>query len=166
MWSDRAAPEVLRGFVASLGSAVPSSALPSTLIRTELRGSPTVEQVGQVSNAEPGFALLNSSWPDRDEPRPCVFRNPIASVTYWDGEAVVRGPNGTVKLAGQGFDILEAMLQVWQGSPAVLVGFLSYELAGEVEDLGDSQPRRDFHFPKFHFGLFDAALALEDNQWR
>jgi para-aminobenzoate synthetase component 1 len=51
------------------------------------------------------------------------------------------------------------MLEAWRGAPnAILVGFLSYELAGELEDLGPL-PSSDFSFPKFYFGLFRSGAV-------
>jgi para-aminobenzoate synthetase component 1 len=58
------------------------------------------------------------------------------------------------------------MLEAWRGpSEAILAGFLSYDLATEIEDLGPVPPP-DFTFPQFYFALYDSAFTLEDHQWR
>jgi para-aminobenzoate synthetase component 1 len=57
------------------------------------------------------------------------------------------------------------MLQAWRGpGGALLAGFISYDLASEIEHL-EPLPPEDFSFPKFYFGLFDSALLFEDNGW-
>jgi para-aminobenzoate synthetase component 1 len=57
------------------------------------------------------------------------------------------------------------MLEAWRGpAEALLAGFISYDLATEIEDLGPIPPE-DFIFPKFYFGLFDSALIFEDQSW-
>jgi len=58
------------------------------------------------------------------------------------------------------------MLEAWRGpSDALLAGFLSYDLAAEIEDLGPIPPP-DFTFPQFYFALYDSALTFEKDQWR
>jgi para-aminobenzoate synthetase component I len=85
---------------------------------------------------------------------------PLATASYWGGYAVVSGPAGTIRVPGCGFEILEAMLQAWRRTPgAGLHGFLSYDLASEIEDLGPLPPET-FRFPKFHFGLYSGAGEL------
>ena len=52
------------------------------------------------------------------------------------------------------------MLEAWRGSAeVVLVGFLSYDLATEIEDLGPVPPP-DFTFPQFYFALYNSAATL------
>ena len=82
---------------------------------------------------------------------------PLATASYWGGYADVSGPAGEIRVSGCGFEILEAMLQAWRHMPgAGLHGFLSYDLASEIEDLGPLPPET-FGFPKFHFGLFNSV---------
>lgn len=93
-----------------------------------------------------GFAQLNGR----------VFKNPLATVSYSGGCGTVSGPGGTVQLPGRGFDVLHAVLEGWRDqSPATLVGFLSYDLSLELEQLGEA-PDADFDFPSLHFGLYAA----------
>src|SRR5215813_12665986 len=96
-----------------------------------------------------GFAIVG----------PYTLRDPLATVSYSNGFAEVAGPAGTIHIAGPAFDILEAVLEAWRDrADAVLAGFLSYELAAELEDLGPL-PRADFDFPQFFFGLYERAEA-------
>ena len=94
-----------------------------------------------------------------------IFHRPLATVSYAGGHGVITGPDGTVTLRAQGFELLDAMMDAWAGpSGALLTGFLSYDLAAEIEDLG-SLPPEAFSFPKFYFGLFDSALIPADDGW-
>ncbi len=98
--------------------------------------------------------------------RPLLLRNPLATITYCNGSAVVTAPGGTIEISAPAFDVLEALLEAWRGpSEAILAGFLSYDLAAEIEELGPI-PTPDFTFPQFYFALYDSALSLENNQWR
>jgi para-aminobenzoate synthetase component 1 len=110
-----------------------------------------------VPQALPGFLYFGNR----------TFSRPLATVSYWGAYATVSGPEGSTKLAASGFDLLQAMLEAWQGlSGAFLAGFISYDLAAGLEDLGPA-PGGSFEFPKFHFGLYDSvgeaaqALACE-----
>ncbi|MBV8843059.1 MAG: anthranilate synthase component I family protein, partial [Bryobacterales bacterium] len=125
MWSDRIPPERLRGLIEGLQSVLPAHG-----------GEPF-----QYS----GFALLG---------RNQLYQNPLATVSYWGGYAIASGSGGVRKLPACGFDLLQAMLDAWREyAGARLVGFLSYDLAAELEDIGPV-PAEAFHFPKFHFGLY------------
>ncbi len=90
-----------------------------------------------------------------------VFRNPLATVSYSGGHGIVSGPGGTVQLPGRAFDVLHAVLEAWRGqSNALLVGFVSYDLALEIEQLGPA-PLQDFNFPSLHFGLYDSSPRFQ-----
>jgi anthranilate/para-aminobenzoate synthase component I len=105
-----------------------------------------------VSDAS-GFRAESCAWLS------AFYNRPLMTVSYWGGYAIAAGPAGTIKVPGCGFEILEAMLESWRGrSDLVLVGFLSYDLASEIEDLGPAPPA-GFDFPKFHFGLYKAGQA-------
>src|SRR5215471_13183197 len=105
--------------------------------------------------AEQLESVLSGNAPARPAPEP------MATASYWGGYAVVSGPAGTIRVPGCGFEILEAMLQAWRHVPgALLYGFLSYDLAGEIEDLGPL-PAETFRFPKFHFGLYNSLARQE-----
>ena len=114
-----------------------------------------MEQLAELLRPERGFAWLNNH----------LLHAPLATISYSDGYGVISGPGGTARLAGRGFDTLEAMLEAWRGpAGAILAGFISYDLATEIEELGPIPPE-DFSFPKFYFGLFDSALIFEDQGW-
>lgn len=139
---------------------LPPPSATSSSARFDLRGKASLEQVEESLRFEPGFAHINGSGTSR-----YLLHAPLATVSYSDGYGAVSGPGGSVKFPGPGFDILHAMLEAWHGpSGALLAGFISYDLAAEIEDLGLAPPE-DFRFPKFYFGLFDSALVFEDNRW-
>ena len=150
MWSDRTPPERLRELVAKLHAVLPA---PSP------RDTPSIDQIEVPLPVTPGFATVTGT-------RPLLLHHPLATITYSSGSAVITGPGGTVEVSAPAFDVLDAMLEAWRGpSEAILVGFLSYDLATEIEELGPS-PLPDFTFPQFYFALYDSALALENHQWR
>ena len=160
MWSDSTPQERLRALATGLRSVLPSPSPKASSIRRTLHGRATVEQVAEALRAEPGFAWLNGG-----SRGPYLLHRPLAVVAYWGSYAVVSGPGGTARLSGSGFDILQAMLDAWGGpAGAILAGFLSYDLAAEIENLG-TLPPEDFRFPKFNFGLFDSAMTFEDERW-
>jgi len=150
MWSDRTPPERLRALVAKLHSALPAPSL---------RNKASIDQVEEFLHVAPGFTSVTGT-------RPLLLHNPLATITYSNGSAVITGPGGAVEVSAPAFDVVDAMLVAWSGpSEAILAGFLSYDLATEIEDLGPI-PSPDFTFPQFYFALYDSALALENNQWR
>jgi len=150
MWSDRTPPECLRALVAKLHSALPA---PGS------RRTSSIDHVEEPLRIAPGFASVTGT-------RPLLLHNPLATIAYSNGSAVIAGPGGTVEVSATAFDVLEAMLEAWRGpSEALLAGFLSYDLAAEIEDLGTT-PSPDFTFPQFYFALYDSAMTLENHQWR
>jgi para-aminobenzoate synthetase component 1 len=157
MWSDRTPPGQLRGLVTTLRSVLPAPSTAASSTKRDLRGTASVAQVAELLHAEPGFAWVGVA--------PFLLHNPVATVSYSGGCAVVAGPSGLVKIPGCGFDILAAVLDAWRGpSGALLAGFISYDLAAEIEHLGPTPPE-NFSFPAFYFGLFDSALVHEGNGW-
>jgi para-aminobenzoate synthetase component 1 len=159
MWSDGTTPERLRALTAALHSVLPAPAPRASTGRQGIAGSASVDQVADLLNRDPGFCWLNGSDGTR------LLAHPLATVSYFDGAAEVTGPGGTRHIEGRAFEILESMLEAWGGpSGAMLAGYLSYDLAAELEDLGES-PRSAFAFPAFWFGLFDSALSVEDGAW-
>lgn len=149
MWSDRTPPERLHALVAKLHSV---------LRPPSLRRRASTDQIDESLHPVPGFAYVTGT-------KPLLLNNPLATVTYSNGSAVITSDAGTVELSAPAFDVLEAMLEAWRGhSEAILAGFLSYDLATEIEDLGPI-PRPDFTFPQFYLALYDSALTLENHQW-
>jgi para-aminobenzoate synthetase component 1 len=116
--------------------------------------------VADLLHAEPGFA-----WLDGGGTRHVLLHRPLAGVSCDGQTASVTGPDGTVRLDARAIDVLDAMIEAWRGpADALLVGFLSYDVAGEIEELGE-QPPADFSFPTMHFGLYDSALVWEEGFW-
>jgi para-aminobenzoate synthetase component 1 len=164
MWSDRASPEQLRELVAALHSVVPAPSAGAASVTTAIDGNASVEQVAGLLRYEPGFATVNFTT-QNGITGTHLLQKPLATLSYSDGCASVEGPGGIVRVLGYGFDILHAALQAWHGpSGALLVGFLAYELAAEIEDLG-AVPPETFVFPQMHFALFDSALTFSDGGW-
>jgi len=150
MWSDRTPPERLRALVAKLHSVLPAPSF---------RGTASFDQVQEPLHLAPGFTSVTGT-------KPLLLHNPLATITYSNGSAVITGPVSNIEVSALAFDVLEAMLEAWRGpSEAILAGFLSYDLATEIEDLGPVPPP-DFTFPQFYFALYDSALTLENKQWR
>ncbi|HEY6340579.1 MAG TPA: anthranilate synthase component I family protein [Bryobacteraceae bacterium] len=141
MWSDRLPPEDLRLLVNQILSVVPPASIEQW------------ESPSPASQSEPGFAWFNG----------LPLSKPLAIATYSNGEGVVSGPKGSVRLHARGFDLLEALLTAWHGAPALLAGFLSYDLAAELEDLGPAPPE-SFQFPQLHFGLYKNAPAHQPEE--
>lgn len=157
MWSDRTPPERLRALVTGLRSVLPAPSPEASSTAQDLRGRASFEQLAELLHTKPSFTCLNRTY---------LLHAPLATVSYSGGSGVVSGPAGTVTLEAKGFELLEAMLAAWRGpSTAILAGFLAYDLAAEIEDLG-ALPREDFDVPKFYFGLFDSALVFNDTGWR
>jgi para-aminobenzoate synthetase component 1 len=63
---------------------------------------------------------------------------------------VISTPNSKIELEGRGFDILEAFYSACRGQQGRLQGFLSYDLAAELEDIGPLPPD-DSIFPQLYF---------------
>lgn len=80
--------------------------------------------------------------------------------------ATVSGPEGRSSFGAGGFDLLEAALAAWAegGAGAMLVGFLGYELAGELEQL-PSPPPDDLGLPDLHLALYDSFLRWDGRAW-
>ena len=149
MWSDQTSPNRLRQLVKKLHSVLPPPGA---------RGPASIDRLDEPSQIGPGFAALTGT-------RPLLLHSPLATVTYSYGSAIVRGPGGILEISAPAFDVLDAMLEAWRGpSEAILAGFLSYELAAEIEDLHPI-PSPDFTFPQLYFALYDSALTLENDQW-
>jgi len=90
---------------------------------------------------------------------PSWLSDPLATVTYTDGCALVETGTGSTHIKARAFELLDAMLEAWREVPnAFLAGFLSYDLAAELEDLAPLPPET-FEFPKFHFALYNTESS-------
>ncbi len=87
-------------------------------------------------------------WSDR-QPVKLDIADP-RSISYRAGRAVIHTATGVVEAEGRGFDILEAFFR--SCPEGRLNGFLSYDLAAELEDIGPL-PTDDSQFPQIYFTL-------------
>jgi para-aminobenzoate synthetase component I len=91
-----------------------------------------------------------------------VYSRPLATLSTHGGRSTVRGPLGHSTFAASGFEVLEAAFAAWRWTGATLVGYLGYELGGELESL-PPPPEDDLGLPDLHLSLYDAALCWDGN---
>ena len=178
MWSERASQSEHESLVARLRRILPApdpdthastwewalKVAPDSFAGEKI--APTPEQVA-TNLQEPGFSWLNGA----NGPR--LFSRPIATISYTraltpgeKGTARVSGPGGSAEFETCGFDLLEAALEAWKGpESAELVGYLSYDLAAELEDVGEV-PEEDIGVPALYFNLYAESLEYRDGVWR
>ena len=77
---------------------------------------------------------------------------PLATISYRNGVAAIASSATRINVEAPAFDILEAALAAWHGSSARLTGYLGYDLAAELEDLGPLPPD-DLDMPEMYFRL-------------
>ena len=82
--------------------------------------------VAQLREIEPSGPIEGVAWlangPDGE-----TFFSPSVSITYSQGSALVRTASRSIAVQARAFDLLEAMLEAWQGCGDYLVGQLSYD---------------------------------------
>lgn len=156
MWSERPDPIKHDAAVRALRSVLPAP-LPDASSRfIELKGLAEPEQVGELLREEPGFL-----WLDGGPTRHFLLRDPLAVISCAGGEAVVRGPGGEARFPTGALDLLEAALAAWSGpSHAILAGFLAYDTAAELEEIG-LPVCGEFSLPSLHYGLYDSVLTQD-----
>jgi para-aminobenzoate synthetase component 1 len=117
--------------------------------------------VAEELRARPGFAWLDGGGGDH-----LLYTRPLATLAVRGGRTSVSGPEGAVRFTAGGFDLLDAAFVAWgsAGAGAVLVGYLGYELAGELESL-PPPPEDDLGLPDLHLALYDAALHWDGHGW-
>jgi para-aminobenzoate synthetase component I len=81
---------------------------------------------------------------------------PLATISYRNRVAAIISATSRITIEAPAFDILEAALTAWSGSNARLSGYLGYDLAAELEDLGPLPPD-DLNMPEMYFGLYEHA---------
>ena len=135
---------------------------PKTGARTE---PPSPEQVAEELRGEPGFSWLDGAG-SRDSGEHRLYTRPLLTLAVRNGRARVNGPGGNATFAASGFDLLDAAFAAWQGAGAgaTLVGYLGYELGGELEAL-PAPPADDLGLPDLHLSLYDAALRWDGRSW-
>ena len=165
MWSDRL-PEKPRQRIADrlrsiLPAPAPHARGAKTPLRSDRAAEPTPLQVAEELRRLPGFA-----WLDGGEEGHRLFARPRAVLSVRGGRAAVTGPGGRAAFAAGGFDLLEAAFAAWRGAGAgaALVGYLGYELGGEIEPLPPPPPD-DLGLPDLFLGLYDTALRWDGRSW-
>lgn len=165
MWSDRLPERRRKQLVERLRSVLPAPSPGSRGSKTPLRaagsrGSPRPEAVAEELRSRDELA-----WLDGGPGAHRLYSRPLAQLTVRKGRATVVGPGGKVSFQAGGFDLLEAAFAAWSGVVgATLVGFLGYELAGELEPLPPPPPD-DLGVPDLYLGLYDAGLLWDGRGW-
>jgi para-aminobenzoate synthetase component I len=165
MWSDRTPAKRRQRIVERLRSALPSprpgSRGSKTPLRSPLNQTPSPEQVAGELRGQPGFA-----WLDGGDGGHRLYSKPVAILTVRNGKASVTGPEGKAAFAAGGFDLLDAVFSAWDGAgpAATLVGYLGYEMGGELESL-PTPPADDLGLPDLHLGLYDSCLRWDGRSW-
>jgi para-aminobenzoate synthetase component 1 len=168
MWSDRLSAKKRQRLASRLRTVLPAPASQSRGAKTPLRSGgksgPSPLQVAEELREQPGFA-----WLDGGEEGHRLFVRPRAVLTVRKGRAAVSGPGGRATFVAGGFDLLEAAFAAWAaaGAGAVLVGYLGYELGGEIEPLPSSlaPPPDDLKLTDLFLGLYDSALRWDGQTW-
>jgi para-aminobenzoate synthetase component 1 len=165
MWSDRLPEERRQRLIERLRSIVPAPRPHARGSKTPLRSGgkaePTPLQVAEVLREQDGFAWLDGG---ATEHRLCA--RPLAVLAVRNGRVSVTGPGGRTSWTGTGFDLLDAAFAAWSGAGpgATLVGYLGYELGGELEALPPPPPD-DLGLPDLRLGLYDSVLRWDGKRW-
>jgi para-aminobenzoate synthetase component 1 len=171
MWSDRPTEQRLRRLAGRLHAILPAPRPGSRGSKTPLRIAgartpPRPEEVAAKLRDQPGFAGF--AWLDGGAPKEGhrFYVQPLATLAVRDGRASVSGPGGSATFAASGFDLLAAAFAAWSGAgaAATLVGYLGYEMGGEVESL-PAPPPDDLGLPDLHLALYDAAFRWDGRGW-
>lgn len=163
MWSDRLSEHRRKRLVERLRSIIPAPPPGSRGSRTPLRprgSSPPPEAVaGELRERTRLF------WLDGGPGAHRLYGWPLVTLKVRKGRATVTGPGGEARFRASGFDMLEAALAAWGGAGgAALVGYLGYELAGELEPLPPPPPD-DLRLPDLHLELFPSGLLWDGRGW-
>ena len=167
MWSDRLPDKRRQRIVERLRSVLPAPRPHARGSKTPLRTPgpksepPSPEQVAEELRERSGFA-----WLDGAETGHRLFAQPVAVLAVRNRRATVIGRTGRTRFLTGGFDLLEAAFAAWgsAGPGASLVGYLGYELGGEVEALPPSPPD-DLGLPDLFLGLYDSQLRWDGRSW-
>lgn len=165
MWSDHASEKRRQRLAERLRAILPAPRPGARGSKTPLRvgpkpGPPLPEQLAAELRGEPGFAWLDGGGAPR------LYARPLVTLAARGRRATVSGPGGRATFAAGGFDLLEAAFAAWgsAGAGATLVGYLGYELGGELESL-PSPPADDLGLPDLHLALYDTAWRWNGRGW-
>lgn len=171
MWSDRLPERRRRQLVERLRSVLPAPAAGSRGSRTPLRpGRAISHPFPDAVAAELRERGERLAWLDGGAGAHRLYVRPLATLTVRKGRGEMEGPAGQglakkLSFRAGGFDLLEAALAAWGGTNgAALVGYLGYELAGELEPLPPPPPD-DLGLPDLHLELFASGLLCDDRGW-
>jgi para-aminobenzoate synthetase component 1 len=166
MWSDRLSREGRERLVRRLQAILPAPRAGSRGSQTPLRatapkGPPAPHRVADELRTQPGF-----SWLDGAGDGHRLYARPLVTLAVRGGRATVSGLRGRATFAASGCDLLEATFTAWRGAGAgaTLVGYLGYELGGEIESL-PAPPEDDLGLPDLHLALYDSALRWDGRRW-
>lgn len=159
MWSDRLTDAKRRRLVERLRKLLPPPAPGSRQSKTPLRVTAFPEQVAERLRSEPGFAWLDGGGGEHR-----LYGSPLVRLSVGGGRCAVTTPSKRAGFAGNGFDLLEAAFGAWDGDGGTLVGYLGYELGGDLESLPPPPPD-DLGLPDLHLGLHEWALLWDGRSW-
>jgi anthranilate/para-aminobenzoate synthase component I len=130
MWSDSIAPERHQELVEQLRALAPP-------VERVTRRTVTFDEAEHLQS-QPGFMWLNGT------DAPWVVHSPLVTLDPQD-------------FGVPAFDLLAAAREAWPN--ALLAGYLAYDLAAELEDLGP-QPPDDIFLPQMHFGVYSEVQVF------
>lgn len=160
MWSDTATPDQLNRAVDIIRSVLPGPAAGPDRGPQRSRSRANPEQVANLLRTRPGFV-----WLDGNDSRHFLLSDPLATISCDRGCMKVTAAGRAEELDISSLDGLEAALRAWKGSKyALLAGFISYDVADEIEKVGRFEPLSP-GFPRLHMGLYDSALVFDDEGW-
>lgn len=155
-WWSRPPEDERQALVERLRAILPAPAGVGTEeIRLPTEADPL--EAAEALRQAPGFVWLDGAGR--------LFTRPLVTLEASDGRLRVEGPGGTLEEPGRGFDLLEAALEAWRGpSGAMLAGYLSYDLAAELERL-PALPPSEYGLPDLHLALYDAHWRCDGGIW-
>jgi para-aminobenzoate synthetase component 1 len=167
MWSDQPSEKRRQRLASRLRAILPAphpgSRGSKTPLRAGAKAPPDPEQVAAELIRQPGFAWLDGGGKAGGHR---LYVRPLATFAVRKGKATVDGFRGSATFAASGFDLLEAAFTAWSGAgpAATLVGYLGYEMGGEVESLPPPPPD-DLRLPDLQLALYDSALRWDGQGW-
>ncbi len=161
MWDDRLSLARRQELIQSLRGVLPAPRSGAASSTVRLRAAESATDVAAGLQSSPGFV-----WLDRSGGRGRIFSDPLVRISVSSRQANIEGPCGRINVAARGFDLLEAILEAWNGPRGgLLCGYLGYEAGAELEEL--LMPRRhSSDLPDVVLGLYDFAFEYGLNGWR